>query len=61
VDPKPNPDGSEIICELGSGSKSSSVSKNSVSDPDPVGSAFNLVLDPGSAFGVRIRIQDPDI
>jgi hypothetical protein len=31
----------------------------SVSDPDPVGSAFNLGLDPGSGsvFGIRIRIQ----
>jgi hypothetical protein len=27
-----------------------------VSDPDPVGSAFNLGLDPGSVFGILIRI-----
>jgi hypothetical protein len=39
----------------------------SVSDPDPnpdpVGSAFNLSLDPGSGsvFGIRIRILDPDV
>jgi hypothetical protein len=37
----------------------------SVSDPDPnpVGSAFNLSLDPGSGsvFGIRIRIPDPDV
>ncbi len=37
----------------------------SVSDPDPnpdpVGSAFNLSLDPGSIFGIRIRIPDPDV
>ncbi len=31
----------------------------SVSDPEPVGSAFNLGLDPGSGsvFGIRFRIQ----
>jgi hypothetical protein len=38
---------------------------SSVSDPDqnPVGSAFNLSLDPGSGsvFGIRIRIPDPDV
>jgi hypothetical protein len=35
----------------------------SVSDPDPVGSAFNLGLDPGSGsvFEFRIRIPDPDV
>jgi hypothetical protein len=33
----------------------------SVLDPDPVGSAFNLGLDPGSVFGIRIRIPDPDV
>jgi hypothetical protein len=34
----------------------------SVSDPDPVGSAFNLGLNPGSGsiFGIRIRIRIPD-
>ncbi len=32
-------------------------------DPDPVGSAFNLSLDPGSGsvFGIWIRILDPDV
>jgi hypothetical protein len=37
--------------------------QDSVSDPDPVGSAFNLGLDPGSGsvFGIRIRIPDPDV
>jgi hypothetical protein len=40
---------------------------SSVSDPDPnpdpVGSAFNLSLDPesGSVFGFRIWIPDPDV
>ncbi len=31
-------------------------------NPDPVGSAFNLGLDPGSGsvFGIRIWIPDPD-
>jgi hypothetical protein len=39
----------------------------SVSDPDtnpdPVGSAFNLSLDPGSGsvFGILIRIPDQDV
>jgi hypothetical protein len=37
----------------------------SVSDPDPnpVGSAFNLSLDPGSGsiFGIQIWILDPDV
>ncbi len=39
----------ECVCELA----------DSVSDPDPVGSAFKLGLDPGSGsvFGIRIRIQ----
>jgi hypothetical protein len=32
-------------------------------NPDPVGSAFNLGLDPGSGsiFGIRIQILDPDV
>ncbi len=36
--------------------------RRSVSDQDPVGSTFNLGLDPGSGsvFGIRIRIPDPD-
>jgi hypothetical protein len=49
---------------------------NSDPEPDPVGSAFNLGLDLGSgsgwiciqfepgsgiAFGIRIRILDPDV
>ncbi len=29
---------------------------SSVSDPNPVESAFNLGLDPGSVFGIRIWI-----
>jgi hypothetical protein len=38
-----------------------SYAATSVSDPDPVGSAFKLGLDPGSGsvFGIRIRIPDP--
>jgi hypothetical protein len=40
-----------------------SVARGSVSDPDPVGSAFKLGLDPGSGsvFGIRIRIPDPGV
>jgi hypothetical protein len=35
---------------------------NCVSDPDRVRSIFNLgpTVDPISAFGIRIRIPDPD-
>ncbi len=36
-----------------------SLHEGSVSDPDPVGSVFNLSLDPGSGsvFGIRIQMS----
>ena len=52
----------DVLAVLGLLLQINQIGTVSVSDPDPVGSAFNLGLDPGYGFGLGIqtRIPDPD-